>query len=274
MITERKRLVEENRKKLNKRLTRNIAVSVFAIALLVIGFTLAYFSKRDEATNQFSSESYEIKLFEQNWNGGGITTADKLEPGNDISKDPSVMNASQDDVYIRVKLEFILGDNSYTLDQIATGESADHKRLQKILGSIYRFDNSSDPAFLVPFFTTDNVASGENRLYIPKLTDNRYSSTNPRFYYNSDGWFYFINEGASFTGSANADNVLTAVNPGASTVKLFDELFVPVLKDEFYGSFDKPFSIKVTAQGTPIEKDAKTHEVVEKSLSKVISQFK
>ena len=50
-----------------KKLSGNVGVIIFLCSLLVIGFTLAYFSYTDIVTNKHSAKRLKIELLEPAW---------------------------------------------------------------------------------------------------------------------------------------------------------------------------------------------------------------
>lgn len=216
-------------------------IFVLTIGMLVSSQTsLAYFTAHDEVMNQHHAAELEIRLFEPEWDAGGMEKAKQLQPGMTIEKDPYVYNASDADVYVRMQIEMLElnadGTVKYTdgKENYITGD-----RYDSIMNAIYYRDAQDKTERLAAY----DEAAG-------------YISNNPAFCYD-DGWFYYA--------APQADGyLLTALAPESSTEKLFDELHIPVLKSEYLGVFDANFSVRVTAQAVPagaVSADADTEAV-------------
>lgn len=234
---------------------------VLVVGVLVSNQTsLAYFTAHDEVTNQHHASELEIKLFEPQWYAGGMEKAKKLQPGMVIEKDPYVYNASDTDVYVRMKIEMLELDANgavkYTdgVENQITGE-----RYNSILNTIY---STTKP------LVTITADGGEDTV----------TSNNPQFWY-SDGWFYYAT--AAMDGAYN----LTALAPETSTEKLFDELHIPVLKSEYLKVFDlsgengtvmqtSNFSIRIIAQAVPVDSvPSGTEDVTEAVKALFLAQY-
>lgn len=208
-----------------KKLSGNVGVIIFLCSLLVIGFTLAYFSYTDIVTNKHSAKRLKIELLEPAWyTDTGMEAAKKQVPGMTITKDPHVYNKSEAKVYVRMKLEILDKDGKIITDK------TNKTKIAAYLKSIYfidKKDNKKKELFV--FDTTDPTTP--------------VSSQNSNFEYSSkDGWFYYKKE-----------NVYTELDAKSSTPNLFDEIHIPILKSEYNGIFDGNYTIKVIAQAISTE---------------------
>lgn len=206
-----------------KKLSGNVGVIIFLYSLLVIGFTLAYFSYTDIVTNKHSAKSLKIELLEPAWyTDTGMKAAKKQVPGMTITKDPHVYNKSEAKVYVRMKLEIL---DKY--GKIIT----DKPKIAAYLKSIYFIDKN------------DNNKKKELFVFDTSNPTKPVSSQNSNFEYSRrDGWFYYKTE-----------NGYTELDAKSSTPNLFDEIHIPILKSEYNGIFDGNYTIKVIAQAISTE---------------------
>ena len=178
--------------------------------LLCVG-SLAYFTSQDEVTNTVNAKMPSIALYEPKWESDGAKMAQKAVPGMVIPKDPYLYNNSEDEVYVRMKVEI-------TVD--GTTLNATDALYQKIISYIYynyNFDEETGNLFY-------DTESGKYN--------------NPDFYYY-DGYFYYA-----------SGDTCKALESHKATSKLFDCIKLPVKKTDFNnGIFDKKFTIKVIAEG-------------------------
>lgn len=209
-----------------KKLSGNVGVIIFLCSLLVIGFTLAYFSYTDIVTNKHSAKNLKIELLEPAWyTDTGMEAAKKQVPGMTITKDPHVYNKSEAKVYVRMKLEILDKGGKIITDK------TNKTKIAAYLKSIYFIDkkDNNKKKELFVFDTTDPTTP--------------VSSQNSNFEYSSkDGWFYY-----------KTKNGYTELDAKSSTPNLFDEIHIPILKSEYNGIFDGNYTIKVIAQAISTE---------------------
>ena len=208
-----------------KKLSGNVGVIIFLCSLLVIGFTLAYFSYTDIVTNKHSAKNLKIELLEPAWyTDTGMEAAKKQVPGMTITKDPHVYNKSEAKVYVRMKLEILDKDGKIITDKT---------KIAAYLKSIYFIDKN------------DNNKKKELFVFDTSNPTTPVSSQNSNFEYSSsDGWFYYKTE-----------NGYTELDAKSSTPNLFDEIHIPILKSEYNGIFDGNYTIKVIGQAISTDTD-------------------
>ena len=208
-----------------KKLSGNVGVIIFLCSLLVIGFTLAYFSYTDIVTNKHSAKNLKIELLEPAWyTDTGMEAAKKQVPGMTITKDPHVYNKSEAKVYVRMKLEILDKDGKIITDK------TNKTKIAAYLKSIYFIDKKDNKKKELFVFDTSNPPTPV-------------SSQNSNFEYSSkDGWFYYKTE-----------NGYTELDAKSSTPNLFDEIHIPILKSEYNGIFDGNYTIKVIGQAISTE---------------------
>lgn len=206
-----------------KKLSGNVGVIIFLCSLLVIGFTLAYFSYTDIVTNKHSAKRLKIELLEPAWyTDTGMKAAKKQVPGMTITKDPHVYNNSVAKVYVRMKLEILDKDGKIITDKT---------KIAAYLKSIYFIDKN------------DNNKKKELFVFDTSNPTTPVRSQNLNFEYRrSDGWFYYKTE-----------NGYTELDAKSSTPNLFDEIHIPILKSEYNGIFDGNYTIKVIGQAISTE---------------------
>lgn len=71
------------------------------LCLAGIGGVSAYLTDYDQASNQFTVGKVDISLEEKNWNPEDHT---KLEPGEDIKKDPQIRNTGTNDAFVYLEV--------------------------------------------------------------------------------------------------------------------------------------------------------------------------
>ncbi len=195
------------------RKLRMACVLLLTVGMLVCGFTIAYFSSRDEVTNKTRAHDVRIILTEPEWLDVGISDAAAMQPGMVIAKDPMVYNDGEAGVYVRMKIIIICKDSEGNYTEI---DSSD-KRYKPLMEAICVDDAGGKPLFDEGLVSSISNASFE--------------------YDSSSGWFYY-----------KSDGNYTSLAPGAYTAPLFSSFRVPVLKTEYNNIFDMDFRIQIVAQ--------------------------
>ena len=88
--------------KINMR--KNISKALLLTGVLClagIGGVSAYLTDYDQASNQFTVGKVDISLEEKNWKPEDHT---KLEPGEDIKKDPQIRNTGTNDAFVYLEV--------------------------------------------------------------------------------------------------------------------------------------------------------------------------
>ncbi len=208
-----------------RRTLYTISAAVFAMAILIVGITLAYFSSSDKVTNEVNTKEYDIKIYEPMWSTTGSNAAKTSEPGETIDKDPYVYNNCENDVYIRVKIEILDSSGNELSATVANA----------IAEAIYV--SYTDSTTNTPLFKDDNGITSNNSYFYYDSTSATTASN-----YKYDGWFYYVGD--------NTD-ALEALESKKSTEKLFNYIHIPELKSEYEDIFDQEFNIVITAQALP-----------------------
>ncbi len=123
-----------------KRFNKIQKLSFIALALVLFsvfaGGSYAWLISEDSVNNHFIGKSYyvEIELLEPNWDSVGSLQAQSVQPGMDIFKDPRVLNISQDECYVRMKVEITDSDGAAVSDEL----------YRKIFDALGTYDNDSD----------------------------------------------------------------------------------------------------------------------------------
>jgi predicted ribosomally synthesized peptide with SipW-like signal peptide len=89
---------------MSKRKIIAIAATLCMAAILVVGGTLAYFTDKDIATNEFTVGNVDIDLTEPNWDETGKIDAETVYPGEPLAKDPTVENVGANPCFVRVSV--------------------------------------------------------------------------------------------------------------------------------------------------------------------------
>lgn len=212
----------QKRKKLNKKIFHIICISVFAVGLLISGFSLAYFTSKDVVSNHTKASEIKVELLENDWFDSGIRDASALQPGMIIEKNPQAYNPSDTSLYIRMR--FTIQDS----DGNDLKKAENQIRYKAIASSLY-MDSDCEDRFVT-------IASDGDETY-----------NNPDFFYN-EGWFYY------YQGNEDDGTELKQLEQKTKSSELFKVLKVPVTKDAYITSnkFDTYFQIYVEVQGVPV----------------------
>ena len=101
----------------------SLTVFLSAVALIVIGSTMAYFTSKDQTTNKFIGSRFDVLLTETKWDPH---TANDVVPGDEFFKNPQITNVERTDgyVYIRVTVpcDTQMVDNDDGTPRGATGD--------------------------------------------------------------------------------------------------------------------------------------------------------
>lgn len=265
---------------MHKKMFYIICLIVFAIGLIAISLTLAYFHQRDEVKNKFSAAGVSIELFEDRWNQTGKQLAQKLEPGMIIPKDPRAENSSESkNVFVRLSVTFYKVVNKKKGLYVPAGVSSKASDAEKKEAALkafapYIFSNeASKGGTVADTYTSENRkdladATGVSLLKmvagnIGTPTDDKNKdviSQNPHFVYY-DGYFYYV-----LSDEEKTDDILDQLDdfdkkaglckqlkPNESTEKLFDEVKVPITKTQYHTLFISGFQIEITAEGIPAD---------------------
>ncbi len=134
-------------------------------------------------------------------------------------------NISENDVYVRMGIEISIGTKA-----LKTTDTA-YKKFIAIM-CIDPSDDKGDP---------ENLVSSISGL----MNANQTASKNEHFVYKN-GWFYYVD-------SNDSQKPYKVLHSGEATERLFYEMHFPVLKKEYNGYFNKPFTITIVAQAVPAE---------------------
>lgn len=98
------------------------------------GTTSAWLINEDALNNHFGIKDHfvDITIREPNWDSVGREQAQKMQPGMDIFKDPRAQNLSDEDCYIRMKIEVVDSD----------GDAVTGDRLTAILNAIKNYNSN------------------------------------------------------------------------------------------------------------------------------------
>ncbi len=207
-----------------KRTLYTVSAAVFALAILIVGVTLAFFSSTDKVTNEVNTKEYDIKIYEPKWSTTGSNAAKTSEPGETIDKDPYVYNSCENDVYIRVKIEILDSNGNELSAEVANA----------IAEAIYV---SYDDTNKTTLFKNDGTITSNNSYFYYDS-----SSANTASDYKYDGWFYYVGDN---------NDALEVLESKKSTEKLFNYIHIPELKSDYNGIFDQEFDIVITVQALP-----------------------
>lgn len=81
---------------------KSITIAAVLIALLAIGSAIAFFTDKDNKTNDFTVGNISIQLTEPNWNADN---GKDLTPNKTISKDPQIINDGPNDAFVFLQVK-------------------------------------------------------------------------------------------------------------------------------------------------------------------------
>ncbi len=96
-----------------KRRTIALGSTILLIALLVVGGTMAWFSDKEEATNEFTAGTVEIEVKEH-----GFVDLGNINPGDDETKNVSIKSKGSKQTYVRVALIPQWDSNNLSIDVV------------------------------------------------------------------------------------------------------------------------------------------------------------
>lgn len=81
---------------------KSITIAAVLIALFAIGSAIAFFTDKDNKTNDFTVGNISIQLTEPNWNADN---GKDLTPNKTISKDPQITNDGPNDAFVFLQVK-------------------------------------------------------------------------------------------------------------------------------------------------------------------------
>lgn len=195
-----------------------IATGTALAALVAVGGTLAWFSSTQTATNVVTTGNVKILLEETkdgeltDVNGSGVTF-DKVVPGAEILKDPTITNVGANNAYVRAKIEI-------------TGDNLTAEQRQKI-EALFAQENNPD-------FDRKNG----NVAYEDCYTFNK-----------EDGYFYFT--GNCKDNNQKGDFIMYAGDAADSSHAIFSNVTFPTSWGNEMA--DAKFNIVVTAEAVQVD---------------------
>lgn len=126
-----------NMSRLLKKFNRIQKISLVMLAVVLLcrfgGVTEAWFTSKHTVINHFTGHEYyvDIELVEPNWVSTGQLQASAMQPGMDIFKDPRVINISQDECIVRMKVEI------YDKDGKLNEDSDKYKAIYRSIATYY-----------------------------------------------------------------------------------------------------------------------------------------
>lgn len=133
--------------KIKKTIIRTTAVCC-AAAALAVGGTMAYLTDYDKTVNEFTVGKVDIELEEPNWKPEDNT---KIEPTQQIRKDPQVKNAGINDAFVYLEVSIPTAD---VITADASGNRIDKKNTE-----LFSFTKKADWTQL------EAKTSGTSRVY-------------------------------------------------------------------------------------------------------------
>ncbi len=136
--------------KINMR--KNISKALLLTGVLClagIGGVSAYLTDYDQASNQFTVGKVDISLEEKNWKPEDHT---KLEPGEDIKKDPQIRNTGTNDAFVYLEVSVPMAT--------VTAAGDDGFRQNEKLQELFSFQAKEDWTRL------DARTSGNSQVYV------------------------------------------------------------------------------------------------------------
>ncbi|MBR4628600.1 MAG: hypothetical protein IKO47_13075 [Ruminococcus sp.] len=213
----------------NKRQKLTLIAALIAVCVCMLTGIFSYFHSQDVVTNRLTAPNGAVGIQEPLWDNKGQYKAKASEPGMTIEKNPSGVNTGQVDVYIRLVMTIDASTfNSKNDTYDASYQYSEAERVNRILDHIKL---ANGDAFLNAMRTSTNNAN----FIMDKKTD---AGTEKTTYY-----FYYIGD--------DAEQKMKVVKPGEKTADLFDHIDIPIYKKDYFGVFDQPYDIILTAEGVP-----------------------
>ncbi|MDO4305692.1 MAG: TasA family protein [Eubacteriales bacterium] len=133
--------------KIKKRIVKT-AVICCAVSALAAGGTMAYLTDYDKTVNEFTVGKVDIELQEPNWKPEDNT---KLEPSQQIRKDPQVKNTGVNDAFVYLEV-------SIPTAAVITADAAGN-RIDKKNTELFTFTKKAD------WTQIEAKSSGQNKIY-------------------------------------------------------------------------------------------------------------
>lgn len=213
----------------SKRQKLTMLFAVFIVYIMLLSGIFAYFQSKDEVTNRLTAPNGAVDIQEPLWDNKGQYKAKVSEPGMTIEKNPSGVNTGQVDVYIRLVMTVdasTFKSKNSTYD--TTYRYEESERVSRILDAI---ELANDESFL----NAARTVTQNKDFIMDTKTDTSTGKTTYYFYY---------------TGG-DTEQKMKVVKPGERTVDLFDHIDIPIYKKDYFGVFDQPYDIILTAEGVP-----------------------
>lgn len=141
------RNAQKNDVKIKKKVVKTAAICCAAGALAA-GGTMAYLTDYDKTVNEFTVGKVDIELQEPNWKPEENT---KLEPSQQIRKDPQVKNIGKNDAFVYLEVSIPMAD-VITADE--AGNRIDRKNTE-----LFTFTKKAD------WTSLETKTSGQNKIY-------------------------------------------------------------------------------------------------------------
>ncbi len=119
-----------------------------AVGALAAGGTMAYLTDYDKTVNEFAIGKVDIQLQEPNWKPEENT---KLEPSEQIRKDPQVKNVGKNDAFVYLEVSIPTAD---VITADASGNRIGRKNTE-----LFAFEKKADWTLL------ESKTSGQNKVY-------------------------------------------------------------------------------------------------------------
>ena len=146
---------------------KKIISCCLAVALVVVavaGGTLAYFTDDANKVNDFTVGNVDIDIVEPNWEDAvEANKNDNMYPGQEIKKDPTVVNTGNNPVFVRVKLTNELSD-TVKINYTVTNEWEKVGSYYYFKGEVAALDGKTTP--IIENFTIDTATT--NTTYGPE----------------------------------------------------------------------------------------------------------
>lgn len=133
--------------KIKRKIVKTAALCC-AVSALAAGGTMAYLTDYDKTVNEFTVGKVDIELQEPNWKPEDNT---KIEPSQQIRKDPQVKNTGLNDAFVYLEV-------SIPTEDVVTAD-AEGNRIDKKTTELFTFTKKADWTQL------EAKTSGKNRVY-------------------------------------------------------------------------------------------------------------
>lgn len=230
-----------------KKHVTSLVVLLSAAALVVIGSVMAYFTSADQSTNKFVGSRFDISLIEPKWDPD---KAKHIVPGDELDKDPQVINREHTDGYIYLRVTVPCDTQMVDkADGTPLGETGKNVPMYKFVTGGGVYDQTFTPKQTVNDHWVLVAANGRD--YTEEVTD----ENNKQFVY---------------VYAYAQDGMLTALKENEHTNTLFEKLHLWNFNESY--NPDQDHSVRVEAIGIQSDIPGYTASDIDRIWNDILSK--